>query len=172
MKSLPVLILAALLLPCAAGSPDLNTLRPAPQSAVMTAAKEQLLKAVRCERDGSAVSHFVRRGLTTRVEWRNLVFRQLIFGTVSKDDREKGVSRRMYAQLASDAYRLTDAEGVGPWRSGHCPKFPGFVMIEEIEGELVVSAPELEKFATTPGRCLTRSVGPSPDIGRALAGNL
>ncbi|BCX48872.1 hypothetical protein HAHE_27800 [Haloferula helveola] len=125
-------------------------LRPSEEAAVMEKAKELLERSIRIDRDGKAVSHFVRKNREFKVEWRNLVFRQLIMGSVSTKDLERGVRRRIYAQISSDAYQLSSPEGVEPWRSGHCPGFPGFVLIEEIHGEFQLSSPALARFTPEP----------------------
>lgn len=172
MKSILFPTLVALVLqigPTQAETIASQPLRPSQKTAVLQQAKELLLKSVRFEADGSAASHYLRRGIKTRVEWRNLVFRQLILGSVSPSERERGIDRRIYAQLSSDAYRLIDAAGIGPWRSGHCPGFPGFIMIEEIHGQLFVRAPELDGFVISPGQIPAQPRRPEVGSDRAVA---
>lgn len=172
MKSILFPTLAALVLqigPTQADTFASKPLRPSQHTAVLQQAKDLLLRSVRFEPDGTAASHFLRRGIRTRVEWRNLVFRQLILGSVSASERERGINRRVYAQLGSDAYRLIDADGMSPWRSGHCPGFPGFVTIEEIHGELFVRAPELDGFVIHPGQIPAQPDRPQIGDDRAVA---
>lgn len=111
-----------------------------------------LRTAVKVESDEQASTYGVHRGRYTRIEWRNLVFRQLILGSVSSKDRKNGIDRRIYAQLGCDAHRLTNDKGSSEWRSGQFPAFPCFVMIEEVHGEMRLSAPGLDQFTPTPGR--------------------
>ncbi len=175
MKSILFPTLVALVLqigPTQAESRASQPLRPSQKSEVMQLAKDLLLQSVRFEADGSAASHYLRRGIKTRVEWRNLVFRQLILGSLSPSELELGYKRRIYAQLGSDAYRLIDADGVSAWRSGPCPGFPGFVMIEEIHGEFFVSAPELDDFEIDPKNIPAQPDRPEAGDGRAVAKNL
>lgn len=174
MKSILFPTLVALVLqigPTQAESRASQPLRPSQKSEVLQLAKDLLRQSVKFEADGSAASHCLRRGIKTRVEWRNLVFRQLIFGSLSSKELERGYRSRIYAQLGSDAYRLIDAKGVSPWRSGHCPDFPGFVMIEEIHGEFFVSAPELSTFKIDPKNIPNEPDRPRAGDGRAVAKN-
>ena len=122
-------------------------LTEAETSALYEQASTLLKQSVHIESKDKASSHFVRRGKFTRIEWRNLVFRQLILGTVSRAERKAGLLRRAYAQLDSDSYRLSDEAGTTEWRSGRCPGFPTYVMIEEVDGEFRVSAPNIQHFA-------------------------
>lgn len=175
MKSIlfPTLVTLVLLVgPTQAETGVAKPLTTSQKTEAIEKAKDLLLRSVRYQKDGTAVSHYIRRGVSTRVEWRNLVFRQLILGSISPSDRERGINRRIYAQLGSEAYRLIDPSGTTPWRSGHCPGFPGYVLIEEIDGELVVKSPDLNDFDLQPQRNPTSPVRPLAGDERAVAKNL
>lgn len=111
-----------------------------------------LRKAVDVESDDLATAHCVYRGRFTRIEWRNLVFRQLILGSISAKDQKNGIHRRIYAQLDSESHRLIDEFGASEWRSGQFQGFPSFVVIEEVGDQLRISAPGIDQFAPSPGQ--------------------
>ena len=111
-----------------------------------------LREAVEVESDDFASAHCVYRGRYTRIEWRNLIFRQLILGSISAKDRRDGISRRIYAQLDSEGYRLSDKNGTTEWRSGQFQGFPSYVMIENVGDGYRISAPGIDQFAPSPGR--------------------
>ena len=111
-----------------------------------------LRTAIQVDENDQASSHCLRRGKYTRIEWRNLVFRQLILGSISSKDKKNGINRRIYAQLGSDAHRLTDDKGTTAWRSGRFQEFPNFVMIEQVGDEYRLSAPGIDLFSPNPGR--------------------
>lgn len=111
-----------------------------------------LRKAVDVQSDELSSAHCVYRGRFTRIEWRNLVFRQLILGSISPKDQKNGIHRRIYAQLDSESHRLIDDFGASEWRSGLFQGFPSFVIIEEVEGQFRISAPGIDQFAPSPGQ--------------------
>lgn len=156
MKRLILPILAALLAlsSYAAAKPEtsgLPTLNEPQKTKALHLAKAFLRRAIVVRKDGTASALHARMNFRTRIEWRNLVFRQLILGTISNSDRKKGISRRMYAQLHSDSYR-TSTDGTttwSKWSDRQCSLLPSFVMIEEIDGRFHLSAPDLAHFSPT-----------------------
>jgi len=142
--------------------------RPAPPTETEAAliyekAAAFLRTAIHVDENDQASSHSVHRGRYTRIEWRNLVFRQLILGSISAKDKKNGISRRIYAQLGSEAYRLSDEKGTTEWLSGRLQGFPSFVMIEEVDGQLCLSAPGIEQFSPSPGRLAVQPATPRSD---------
>lgn len=121
-----------------------------------------LREAVEVESDDFSSAHCVYRGRYTRIEWRNLIFRQLILGSISAKDRKDGISRRIYAQIDCEAHRLMDRNGVTEWRSGQFQAFPSYVLIEEVAGDLRISAPGIDQFAHSPQRLANH---PITDLG-------
>ena len=94
------LTVVGLAVPLAAKSSEaaarpVRPLPPTPAEATELYAKAAafLRTAVEVESDAQASAHCVYRGRHTRVEWRNLVFRQLILGSVSEKDRKNGIGR-------------------------------------------------------------------------------
>ena len=150
--ALSALMLAASPLASAADEQPIPSPAPTTKEAdeFYTRASEFLKKSVNFDQDANASSHFVRRGRFTKIEWRNLVFRQLIMGSISPQEQHQGLRRRLYAQITSESYRLTDEQGSTHWRSGNCPGFPTYVMIEEIDGDLHISAPNIDQFSRHP----------------------
>lgn len=157
--------------PLSAESNEAPTPTPAPTEAETAELYEKaasfLRTAVKVDADDQASTYGMHRGRYTRIEWRNLVFRQLILGSISSKDRKNGIHRRIYAQLGCDAHRLTDDKGSSEWRTGQFPAFPSFVMIEEVHGKMRISAPGLDQFTPNPGRLDVQPASP-PDGDESL----
>ena len=56
-----------------------------------------LRRSIDVRKDGTAAGLHARSNFRARIEWRNLVFRQLIYGSVSSTDRKNRITRRLYA---------------------------------------------------------------------------
>ncbi len=127
---------------------------------VLQAASELLNNTVNFRNDGVAVTNYRRGEIRSVLEFRDLTVRQIIHGSVSPTDLERGITRRLYAQLGYSSYRSC-SPGKSPWsgwQTTFCSYFPSHIVIEEIDGELRTSAERITHFtpgATTPANALS-----------------
>ncbi|MEM1085709.1 MAG: hypothetical protein AAGI48_16495 [Verrucomicrobiota bacterium] len=160
-RSLLPIIATLLMLPASASESkeQQSGARPVPsnlttieKTKVLAAASRMLDDAIAFKGDGTARSVYRRNGQRILLEWRGLVVRQLIHGSVAIEEREAGVTRRFYAQLHAQAYRSSTSGGQNwtAWQSQRCQFFPSHILIEEVDGKFKISAPGLAYFTPTP----------------------
>gem|GEM_PF-6932528 len=159
-RSLMLLLLAAAAVPALRGlSHDdatieaplvIRTLSPDQKTEILSASSQILNHSVNFRGDGTASTVYLGSQATTEIEWRGLVLRQLVTGTVSEVDRENGIENRYYAQIDAQSFRMLRDGRWGAWKSGLCPFFPGFILVEEVDGQLRASAPKLARFHPGP----------------------
>lgn len=152
-------ISALILLPASASESPTNgdrpspaTLTPSEKTMILAGAAKMLNGSIAYRGDGTASSTYHHNGQRILLEWRGLVVRRLIHGSVAIEERESGVIRRFYAQLFAPAYRSSTNGGKSwsAWKSEPCPFFPSHILIEETDDRFMVSAPTLAHFSPTP----------------------
>lgn len=119
---------------------------------VLAAASRLLCNAISFHGDGTATTIYRANGQRLLLEMRGLVVRQLIHGSLGTEEREAGVTRRIFAQLHADAFRTSISGGLKwtDWHTNPCPIFPSHMLVEEVDGKLTISVPALANFSPSP----------------------
>jgi hypothetical protein len=157
--SLLPIIAALFVLPAAAVEEHQNDSQPAPsnltsseKTRILSTASRLLDHSIAYKGDGTAITIYNSNGRRLLLEMRGLVVRQLIHGSVAIEEREAGVTRRLYAQLHAQSFRTSSSGGENwtTWQSSTCPIFPSHILVEEVDGKLTISAPALANFTPSP----------------------
>jgi hypothetical protein len=159
-RSLLCLLLAAVAVPALRGFPgDSAEAGAAPvggttpsgrMGEILSTSSQVLSHAVTFRGDGTASTVHLGPQATTGIEWRGLALRQVVTGTVSTEDRENGIEHRYYAQVGARSFRLLRDGRWSDWKSGPCPFFPGYILVEQVDGRLRASSPGLASFHPGP----------------------
>lgn len=167
-RSLLPILAALLVLPASGEEKRQDHQRPLPSTLtseekvrILSTTSRMLDDAIAYKGDGTATTVYRSNGRRLLLEMRGLVVRQLIHGSVAIEEREAGVTRRFYAQLHASAFRTSTSGGKNwtDWNESRCPIFPSHILVEEIDGQLTISAQSLAKFTPSPNPEVIRPRG-------------
>ena len=125
-----------------------------------------LQRSVSFRPDGTAASIDRGLGRNVHIEWRKLAIKSVNKSPLSAADRANGISRSYLAVLGCEASRTWNqkANAWSDWHNSGYLLFPSAIIVKEINGAIVTSAPRIETFS--PGGGGNSPQGGPPGIYR------
>lgn len=116
---------------------------------VLDAGVALISAAVDIRPDGSARTTHEIGSFSTRIEFRDLMVREVVKLPLDEAEKEQGVTRRYEARLGCTAHRIWDGPMAtwSAWRRDHYGFFPTTIVIEEIGGKLQARARRIDDFS-------------------------